>query len=326
MNLWGKHTIALFDALKRDDLIEVARYLDSGFSADSIDLDGTYNPLHVAVIRNNQAMIELLLSKGANPNGNRQKKMTPLHLAIEDNDRAIFNILLDAGANPWLFNEDGNTVAHLWIKNFGSGKKKHASQNPIVLQDIIALCQNGLLINQRNINGNTLLMLAVLYGSKDEVLEELLRLGADHTATNALGNQAIHTVQHSGFSNALKTLIKHGADINTIDWSGNTLLHFVGNENLIVEIIALGGSVNAQNKYGDTPMLSMLKRSMNTDTVGAIQSLLTAGADPDRVNHYGETPRAFATTGKFNLVLDLFAAYDAKKAMLQIATSVKNNV
>lgn len=69
------------------------------------------------------------------------------------------------------------------------------------------------------------------------------------------GNKALHFCAANGHVNLIKLLIKHNADVNTINSSGSTPLHYA--------------SLNGQKD--------------------AVQSLLDAGANPVVENNYGKT-------------------------------------
>ncbi|XP_052635413.1 LOW QUALITY PROTEIN: NF-kappa-B inhibitor beta [Harpia harpyja] len=67
---------------------------------DSVNYDG-YTPLHVAVLRKDLEMVELLLSAGADLNKAEPScGRSPLHLAVEVQSPEVAECLLRAGADP----------------------------------------------------------------------------------------------------------------------------------------------------------------------------------------------------------------------------------
>ncbi|XP_074932474.1 NF-kappa-B inhibitor beta [Phalacrocorax aristotelis] len=67
---------------------------------DSVNYDG-YTPLHVAVLRKDLEMVELLLSAGADLNKAEPScGRSPLHLAVEAQSPEVAECLLRAGADP----------------------------------------------------------------------------------------------------------------------------------------------------------------------------------------------------------------------------------
>ena len=57
-------------------------------------------PLHLAVLKNRPAMVQLLLELGADPRARDNRGYTPLNLAKPQTDPAIADLLLAAGAQP----------------------------------------------------------------------------------------------------------------------------------------------------------------------------------------------------------------------------------
>ncbi|XP_062494369.1 NF-kappa-B inhibitor beta [Pezoporus occidentalis] len=67
---------------------------------DSVNYDG-YTPLHIAVLRKDVEMVELLLSAGADLNKPEPScGRSPLHLAVEAQSPEVAEVLLRAGADP----------------------------------------------------------------------------------------------------------------------------------------------------------------------------------------------------------------------------------
>jgi ankyrin repeat protein len=84
-------------------------------------------PLHYAADANRwdpaaqAAMIEYLLSVGADPNALDGSGVAPLHRAVRTRSLAAVRALLDGGANPRLPNKSGSTPLHLAVQATGRG-------------------------------------------------------------------------------------------------------------------------------------------------------------------------------------------------------------
>lgn len=72
-----------------------------------------YSALHIACMKENDQIAELLLKNGADPNALDRFNNTCLHLAAAYNQQRIVKMLLDAGANTEFKNADGNTPLNL---------------------------------------------------------------------------------------------------------------------------------------------------------------------------------------------------------------------
>src|SRR5260221_10412901 len=90
--------ILLF-ATKLGDASAVAEALDGGGSIEVRDKNG-YTPLMVAIVRQSESIVKLLVSRGANVNAQTEHyKLTPLHLAVGESSTAISQVLLEHGAD-----------------------------------------------------------------------------------------------------------------------------------------------------------------------------------------------------------------------------------
>jgi ankyrin repeat protein len=70
-------------------------------------------PLHAAVDRKDQTLVEILLSHGANPNATEFLGGTPLHTAAMGGMDSIARMLVRHGADPTLKMNDGRTAPEL---------------------------------------------------------------------------------------------------------------------------------------------------------------------------------------------------------------------
>lgn len=82
-------------------------------------------------------------------------------------------------------------------------------------------------------------------------------------------------------------MIEQGADPNTRNPSGETLLHLTGDPEAIRKLLSVGADINAQDHQGRTPIMS---HAAHADTgPDAIYTLLAEGADPTILGYDGET-------------------------------------
>ncbi|KAI9711717.1 MAG: hypothetical protein M1820_001861 [Bogoriella megaspora] len=84
---------------------------DSGALGSSIDFDSSSGTvLHAAIVRGNEAIVKLLIKRGANLNAITQNRKDALHLAVESGQTNIVRFLLGAGANINSLDDSGSTV------------------------------------------------------------------------------------------------------------------------------------------------------------------------------------------------------------------------
>lgn len=115
----------------------------SGMSVNSHNQEG-YTALHVAALHGHEAMVEVLLRRGANLNhkNSSSQQCTPLHLACQRNHPKIVSRLVQHGAKCNIRDARGNTPLHYCCLN------GH-------LEPAQILIQHGANVNQPNERGNT---------------------------------------------------------------------------------------------------------------------------------------------------------------------------
>ena len=91
--------------------------LDNGgkSSINALDKSGR-SALYLAASNNNMNVAWDLINNGANVNlrcGTEQKSFTPLMGAVEKKHEAMVNLLLENGSNPNLFNDDGKNMSKI---------------------------------------------------------------------------------------------------------------------------------------------------------------------------------------------------------------------
>src|SRR5579862_7248363 len=90
--------VEIADALMRGDTGEARKLIQQHGDVNAAQPDGA-TPLHWAVYRSNQEMVDLLLRAGANPKVANQEGSTPLWLACTNGNAGIVAALLKAGAD-----------------------------------------------------------------------------------------------------------------------------------------------------------------------------------------------------------------------------------
>jgi ankyrin repeat protein len=107
-------TRALFSAIHAGDPGAVTHALDRGADIEGRDPGFCHDadtPLIVAANVGNDAIVELLLSRGARVNASSESGWTALLRACNGGHLACAKLLLDAGADPALVNDEGYSAA-----------------------------------------------------------------------------------------------------------------------------------------------------------------------------------------------------------------------
>lgn len=270
--------------------VNIARaVMDAGAEVNVFDDDGR-TPLYLAVERQDEAMVALLIEAGANVQLRYENRWfhetaynavdeTILHLAAELGNIGIVKGLLAAGAAAAAQNAQGETPLKL---AFDKGHAEVAGELARLLDKSIPLWKSMLskAVENRNI----------------QMLGHLLLSAGTEMISGCLGRSLLESALRKKRSGPkmLALLLGSGADINAPDREGKTLLHEgtdIGPKR-IARLLKRGADVNARDNSGQTPLHNAACRDAEV-----VRSLLDAGADPDAADQHGITPLHLAASG-----------------------------
>jgi hypothetical protein len=128
-----------------------------------------------------------------------------------------------------------------------------------------------------------------------EAVELLIRAGADPNGRNRNRQTPLHAnaVASRDVDDVLEALVKGGADVNLPDGDGRSPLAAAvraGKGRRVPLLVALGAGVDAIDGQGRTALHHAVERR----DLEAVDALLAAGADPDRADRQGQSPLALA--------------------------------
>ncbi len=122
--------------------------------------------------------------------------------------------------------------------------------------------------------------------------------------STALADETLSQAIKSGKIEETRALLQsHEVDVLAAEPDGSTPLHWAANRNdaeAVAALINKGADVNANNRYGVTPLIAAC---MGSGEVAVIKLLIKAGADPDSALPSGQSAMMTAArTGKTDVV------------------------
>eukprot|EP00108_Taenia_solium_P008040 TsM_000596400 transcript=TsM_000596400 gene=TsM_000596400 len=207
-------TIKDYNQVSRSELISAIMYVNQNRAGELFDLlveqpdlvemrDNRGNYLiHYAVTRGFLRIIDLLVSRGADPNKPNSQGQTPLHLAILEQQVAALNHLILLGCNAELANNRGAQPIHLACE-LNDGES---------LKDLLRSARID--INAPGEFGGTVIHCCCRKNSI-ECLRIVLGMGADMFKTDAIGKYPIHVAVSSGSLDCLRILLEYEATTKT---------------------------------------------------------------------------------------------------------------
>ncbi|PKL92321.1 MAG: hypothetical protein CVV21_03135 [Candidatus Goldiibacteriota bacterium HGW-Goldbacteria-1] len=183
------------------------------------------NEIIKAVMKKNRAVVEKMLSKGADPDLRDADDTPILALAASNNDADMVEILLKYKASPDMtFINKKKGIAGATALSFAAGQ-----DNP---KSIKLLVSAGADVDSADDTGLTPLMAAAGNGKVKALLELIVNKAQLEKKDNE-GYTALVFAANAGRTEAVKELIKAGADVNTKDNQGSTPIMFAAQHGYI---------------------------------------------------------------------------------------------
>ena len=259
----------MYDAVGSQDEPEVRRLLDSDHTIDIDAVGGTYGTaLGMAVKRRQEAIVTLLLDRGAGVNTVGGTYGTALGVAAYREDEEFITMLLDRGA-------DINAVYDAYGTTLGiavcQGNEKI----------ITLLLDRGADVNMVGGTHGTALGMAV-YWKRKEVITMLLGHGAVINSVGGTYGTALGVAVRWGIEEAVGLLLDRGADINTVGGRYGTALGvaaYKGDVSFVTLLLNRGADVNTVGGSYGTALGVAVKRTHEQ----IVALLLNRGADINTV-------------------------------------------
>lgn len=242
----------LFEYIKNEQWKEFKKYIKTLDDNFNFNIRNKYNKylLHYVVLKNNIKLIKFLLNKKCKLDIIDEDKNTILYYPIKYNLYDTVKLLLEANKTSLgqsildLKDKNGNTALYLSI----------IIKNIDLIKLLLEYESNP---NTLNNNGNNGLILSVIY-QLPEIVELLIDKIIDKNLINKSSESALHIAANLQDITICEILLKNGSDVNQysqdINLSPSHYATLNDNFNLLQLFINYGANINSQNIYGETLM------------------------------------------------------------------------
>jgi ankyrin repeat protein len=231
--------------------------------------------LHLALRTNQDAVVQLLMSRKPDLSIADSDGLTPLELAAFLGYENGIRIILKNGAYSSGIGESGLSPLHQ------AAKQEH-------MQAMRALLEGGADSSCKNHRGETPLHISVRHKSVEGV-RMLLEHGTDPGIKGKYDSAPLHCAVQSSFLEGIRILLEHGADPGIKNHYGDTPLHCAMQSSFLEGIRILlehSADPGIKNNYGDTP----LHYAARFGFLEGVKLLLEHVEDADEYNIANETP------------------------------------
>ena len=240
------------------------------------------------VMDGNYDKVEQLISAEPNMVDTVIMLNTPLIIAAYFGKDKIAELLLNHGADMYKFkHKNGRTAIHL------AAMQNHASV-------VNVLIRNGVDVNFKDGSNKTALIYAIENNHRD-LIDLLLLNNANLPEEQELMNQCLHSAALYDLQDITKSLIKNGAEINSIDCTNRTALniaHALGHIEIAAFLESKGGILSEPKIFkidGDSDEPLQIKvtyiANMGVLISSASKTVLIDGLFNESYNTYPTTPK-----------------------------------
>ena len=286
----------LHSAAKTNQVAVMLYLIESGIHLGAVDRDGN-TALHVAVENGHIEAMHLLLNNGASDNVLNKSLDAPLHIAVRSNNTNLIAAFLEHPVELVVVGYRKRTPLHI-IAEYDHLEACEAFHNSMLLQEALKQ-QHGFRLCATDEDNLTPTHLAARKGSHrvlDFIMCKCLEHGYPaETVLSFLDEEnstPLHAATDGGHANVVEVLLKNGADSTTLKYDQPPPLHLAcsqGKLEILKMMVEHNGKdiLHFRDQYGQTP-LHRSTQAINSAQV--ISYLMRHKVEVDSIDNLGRTP------------------------------------
>jgi ankyrin repeat protein len=287
---------AIHDAVRKGDIQEVGKLLDSGIDIEAYNESGE-TPLMAACLSADAPveLVRLLLDRGADPNALARPWASN---QSENPDETDFNPLPDMeelfGDSPEILNMIRSMEDKMRTGKAATEIERHSVLSWAVtkapLEKLRLLLERGADPNYRSAAGYTPVIHAACSGRMD-VIEWLLSVGASPDGSTSYGESALSVFSRSGEFRHVARLLEMGADPVPLKWTPLHRAAALGSPDEVAGLLDEGADPEAVDFWERTPLLL----AIHAGKIENASLLLERGANRGATGRCGKTAMHYPT-------------------------------
>jgi ankyrin repeat protein len=298
----------LHAAVRWNAVNSVSFLLSSGMDINAHSFNGN-TPLHDAVILNSPEIESLLIKQKADLESKNVDGNTPLMEAVRCGLLSSIDRLSISGADTSTRNTRGDTPLHIAVSMeridivnilLRTGVSIHArntrNRTPFQISLSISPGLVAALLNNNRINipddfGNSVLHIALLEKSSDDIIRVIINQGARINVVDNNGKTPLRLAVDMEIWSSVKIIADSGADpfLTAVDNKSPAEISFIAGE-ICIRAIFSGKAINAKDSSGNT-ILHLAARLGTPETISVLFEL---GANRSIRNIASESPNDIA--------------------------------